>query len=176
MKKTLSTIKTLVTQTAAEVKKDKVPTLAAALSFFAVFSVVPGVVLLVTIVGSFLGEETTRAEVISQFQLWLGEGGARFVQSALEARAESEADGMLASLVSVGILLVAATRFFAELQYALNRVWDVEPEEGTRLPELVRKRLLSAVLMATIAVSSARRSWRARCCRRWRSTRFRSER
>lgn len=144
--------KNLVTETVEEVRKDNVTTLAASLAYFAVFSIVPAVVLLITVGGAFLGEEATREEVLAQLHMWIGVAGVNFVDQAIEHRAESGAGGVWATVISAGLLLIGATRFFAELQFALNMVWEVEPRREKHLLELLRKRALSVVLILFLVV------------------------
>lgn len=155
-------VKRLILETSRGVQTHNVPTLAAALAFFATFSVVPGVILLVAVGGMFLGEQATRAEVLAQLQLWIGTTGADFVEGAVANRAESDGASFWASTAGVALVLVGATRFFAELQFALNTVWDVEPRRRVRFLEILRKRALSFALIlvlvlfliASIAVSA----------------------
>ena len=76
----------------------------------------------------------------------------------------SETDkGLVAGLISLGVLLVGATTVFAELQSALDRIWHVpEAEKPQGIWAILRARLLSFglilglvfLLMVSLAVST----------------------
>src|SRR5690606_13605531 len=60
--------------------------------------------------------------------------------------------GVLASLIGIGLLLFGATGVVAQLQLALNRVWEVEPDPqigGVR--NFVVKRILSLGMILAVA-------------------------
>ncbi len=151
MKRFIENVRRLVVETSRELQKDHVPTLAASLSFFAVFSIVPVVLLLITVAGTLVGVDETRDQLMSQLHMWVGPTGASFIESALEQRSSSASGNQWASIISIVLVIVGSTRFFAELQYALNTVWDVEPKDRLPILEILRKRVLSAILMACLA-------------------------
>lgn len=132
----------------AEWKKDNVSTLASSLAYYATFSIVPMLIMTIAIGGMIFGEETTRQELIGQLHLWLGDTGAEFIEKAIEAdHSASPRSGIVATMVSLGVLVVGATRFLAELQAALNRVWEVVPTRKAFWDQ-VRKRILSFGIIA----------------------------
>ncbi len=48
------------------------------------------------------------------------------------------------------MLIVAATAVFAQLQSALNRIWEVTPKKGSFVADFLRKRMLSFALVVGI--------------------------
>jgi membrane protein len=89
------------------------------------------------------GEEAARGEIYLQLQGLLGTTGARAVQSLLES-ARRPADNVPAAVFGVGLLFVAATSVFAELQDSLDRIWRApQRPRSLGLWGLVRARLLS---------------------------------
>ncbi len=131
-----------------EWKQDNVSTLASSLAYYATFSIVPMLMITIAIGGMVFGEETTRQELLTQLQLWIGDTGAEFIERALEADgAGHPKSGLVATLVSLGVLVVGATRFLSELQASLNRVWEVAPTRRA-FWDSVRKRILSFGIIA----------------------------
>ena len=125
-----------------EWQQDKVSLLAAALAYYTVFSVTPLLVIAIAITGAVFGEDAAKGEIIQQINNLVGEQGVQVIEIGL-ANANQPQLSSMASLISVVILLVGASGVFAQLQEALNTVWDVKLKSGGGLGQFLRKRLLS---------------------------------
>jgi membrane protein len=99
---------------------------------------------------------------VAQLQGLIGPDGASLVQSLVAAASDRD-KGLVASLISTGVLLVGATTVFAELQSALDRIWHVPPaQKPSGIVATLRARLLSFglilgmvfLLMVSLAVSA----------------------
>lgn len=124
-------------------RADYAPSMGAALAYYTVFSVAPLILIVISVVGLVFGEEAARGEILEQLSGLMGADGARTVQSMLEAL-NKPTQGVVATVVGVGLLLVGATTVFGELQDALDRIWRAPArEEGGGLLSLLRTRLLS---------------------------------
>ena len=96
--------------------------MSAAMSFYGMFSVAPLLLLLVALLGYVVDRNVVESSLIEQVQSLVGAKGAEVVQAAI-ASAQQPGDGLLASLLAFGLLVVGATGVFAELQSALERLW-----------------------------------------------------
>ena len=132
-----------------EWQQDKVSLLAAALAYYTVFSVTPLLVIAIATAGAVFGQDTARNEIVQQINALVGEQGAQVIEIAL-ANANQPQLGSLASIISLIILLVGASGVFAQLQEALNTVWDVKPKSDRGLGQFLRKRLLSFGMVLAI--------------------------
>ncbi len=122
---------------------DHAQSMGAALAFYTIFSVAPLLLIVIAVAGFVFGEEAARGEIYGQLQGMLGSNGALAVQGLLEG-ARRPADSVPAAAFGVGVLFVAATTVFAELQDALDRIWRApQRPESSGLWGLVRARLLS---------------------------------
>ena len=123
---------------------------AAALSFYAAFSLGPILIIVVT-VGSLLADTSTlTASILSEIEHLVGEQGRALAQAMLE-NAQSSPRGLYA-LVASGALLVGATTAFAELKDSLDDIFkNNRPPEKAALWQLLRTRLLSFGLVLTLA-------------------------
>lgn len=121
--------------------------LAAALAFYTLFSLAPVLIVIITMVGVFLGEEAVRGEIAGGIEHLVGPAAAEAVQEAIR-RSRIEESGILPTLVGVGVMLFGATTVFAQLHKALNRIWDVTTQ-STRsgLVNVVVSRGLSLLLV-----------------------------
>jgi membrane protein len=120
----------------------------AALAFYTLVSLAPVLVVAVTIAGAVFGEEATRRELVGQVELLAGREPALAVEQVLAETASTRFEGSTGWL-GVAILLVSASAVFAQLQSALNSVWEVAPQPH-RLRAFLRKRLLSFGLVLTV--------------------------
>lgn len=124
-------------------KEDYASSLGAALAFYTIFSIAPLLIIVIAVAGTVWGEDAVRGEIIRQLGGLVGPEGASGIQSLIKS-ADKPTQGFFATLVSVVILAVGATRVFAELQSALDRIWQVpSKQKRAGLWALFRARLLS---------------------------------
>src|SRR5690606_16446735 len=108
---------------------DYAPSMGAAIAFYTVFSLAPLVMIVIGIAGFFWGEDAVRGELLRQIGGMVGENGAAAIEGVIRSGAEESDQGAAAGLISAGVLLVGATTVFAELQRALDRIWEVPVQE-----------------------------------------------
>ena len=146
-----SRVVALAKTTFKELADDDVPTLAAAIAYYTVFSLPPLLVIIVAIAGVVFGPDAVARSIASQVDSVAGADGARAIRTMIE-NAGTMGSGLGAKLAGIAALLFGATGAFAQLQKALNRAWEVEEtkEEGG-IKGLILKRLLSFGMVVTIA-------------------------
>lgn len=121
---------------------DYAPSMGAALAYYTLFSIAPLLLIVVSVAGLVFGMDAARGEISEQLQGLMGEQGARAVEGLLE-RVNQPAAGMVSTVIGAAFLLVGATTVFAELQDALDRIWDVPRQRDGGLWGLLHTRLLS---------------------------------
>jgi membrane protein len=122
-------------------------TYAAAVAFYSCLSLAPLLALCLWIT-SFLGAGAQRAVVDEMVKL-AGLQTGEAIRSVTEASETSPGAG-LAGVLGIVTLLLGATAVFAELQAAMNRIWDVTLEPGRGVWAWIRKRLLSLGMIVVI--------------------------
>ncbi|RYG10664.1 MAG: YihY/virulence factor BrkB family protein, partial [Burkholderiales bacterium] len=141
---------------------DYAPSMGAAISYYTVFSIAPLLIIVIAVAGFVWGRDAVQGEIIGQLNGLIGQEGATGVQALIES-ANKPAKGLIATIVSIGVLVVGATTVFAELQSALDRVWDVPPAEKVGgIWGTLRARLLSLgfilglgfLLMVSLVISA----------------------
>ena len=146
----ISAIGSLLKQTYVEWQRDKVSRLAAALAYYTAFALAP-VLIIAIAVASFLFEQSTvQSRIIDQLQGLLGQDGADMVQEMLTNAQAPDSQSFLATVVSVGLLIIGASGLFIQLQDALNTVWNVQARTDQGIWRLVRDRLLSFGMVLVI--------------------------
>lgn len=123
-----------------------VPSLAAAIAFYAIFSLAPLLIIVITIAGFIWGAQAARGEVFAQLADYVGQQAAEVIRSALRNLHNSRHGG-LAMIVGLVTLVIAATGVMVELQAAMNVIWGVGPSRRGAVWDFLRQRLLSLALV-----------------------------
>jgi membrane protein len=128
--------------------------MAAALSFYTMLSLSPLLLIVVSAAGLVWGEDSVRAQILTQMRELIGTAGAGAVRTVLD-RSAFTGHTVTSMVIGVLTLIFGATTVFVELQSALNRIWKVEtsPQATTRpalLWSLVRTRLLALALIFVV--------------------------
>lgn len=133
----------LCTESIRRWNDDYAQSMGAALAYYAMFSIAPLLLIVISLTGIFFGPEAIRGEIFSQLRGLMGDDGALAVQQLLESVSQPE-KSLLATLIGAIVLTIGATTVFGELQDDLDRIWKVpvrEKEAG--LWRLIRNRILS---------------------------------
>ena len=139
----------LLQETFKEWQEDKASRIAAALAYYTVFSISPLLVIAIAIAGAFFGQETAQEQITSQLTQLVGEDGVKPILMALNNISQPEIRG-IASWISIGVLILGASGIFAQLQDALNTVWNVKPQPGQGILPFIRKRVTSFLMVLAI--------------------------
>ena len=115
----------LTKEAAASWVKHKDAQRGAALAYYSIFSLGPLMVIAIAIAGLVFGQEAVRGEVGLQLKGLLGDAGAQAVDAML-AGASKPQQGIVATVLGIGLLLIAAVGVVVQLKDALNTVWEVE--------------------------------------------------
>ncbi len=139
----------LTRETFIEWNRDGASRLAAALAYYTIFSLAPLLLILIAVAGFFFGQLRAREGILRELEGLLGSSGMEYVRALLNTTWEPTT-GIIASIVGLCVLLIGATGAFAQLQEALNIIWESPPRRGKGLWSLIRQRLLSFSLVLTI--------------------------
>ena len=95
----------------------------AALSFYTIFFIVPLLMLVLIMVGPFLGNEYIKTAIVGQVHTFINGQSADFIQSIMTTLSEVKFS-FFAILVSISTLIVGALGVFYELKNSLDDLWD----------------------------------------------------
>ena len=126
--------------------EDNAPSMGAALTFYAILSLAPVLIVATAVAGLGFWQKVAEAEVLRQMQALVGETTARVLQTAIQS-ANRPALGVIASTIGIGTILVGASGAFVELQDALNKIWRVKRKSEGILLGAIRRRFLSFSLV-----------------------------
>jgi membrane protein len=158
----INDILTLLKRTVQEWSEDKASRLAAALSYYTIFSLAPLLVIVIAIAGLVFGEEAAQQQLVGQIEALVGEEGAFAIQEMIAGASQTE-DNILAAAVGFVVLLFGAAGVFGQLQDALNTMWEVKPKEGRGIMGIIKDRFISFgmvlgigfLLLVSLVISAA---------------------
>ena len=123
---------------------------AGSLAFFTLFSIAPVMIVIVSVIGVFYGQEAAEGQIVMQLQDTIGKEAAETVQAAV-SRSSLKGGGLVATVAGVLAMLVGATTVFGQMQNALNAIWTVVPKPSRNSIMLfLRKRLTSLTIVLAV--------------------------
>jgi membrane protein len=146
----LRTTARLIADTVTGWWRDDGPRLGAALSYYTAFSLAPVLILSVGVAGLVFGAEAASGRIVAELRGLMGPDGARAIQTLIERASLRSDAGWSATVFGIATILFGASGAFAELQHALNAIWNAKPARRRGLMPLLRTRLLSFSMVLAI--------------------------
>lgn len=134
-----------------EFRRDKAPLLAAAIAYYATFSIGPILLIAAAVAGFVFGEAAVQGRITEEIGGLVGRDGAEAIEGMIRS-ARSPANGTVATTIGVITLILGAAGLFNHLQQAINIAWGVEPPEHDggivhSIWETIRDRFLSFTMV-----------------------------
>jgi len=120
---------------------DQASSISAALAFYCAFSLAPLLVIAVAVIGWIVGAQAADAHIGAQLTALFGKSTANMIVEAMHAAQRTH--GIVATLVSIGTLILGATTVFSALQSALQQIWGVRDDAPAGWRGFVRTRIVS---------------------------------
>jgi len=144
----------LLKTTLSEWNEDNAARLAAALSYYATFSIPALLVLLIALAGLIGRGSSAQLRISDYLQRVIGPQGKTFLENIISARGISPSTNILATIIGVVTLLFGAFGIFGELHNALNTILGVEPKPTQGIFDSL-KRLVTQRFVSFLMVSGA---------------------
>lgn len=119
----------------------------AAISFYALFSLAPMLVIIIAIAGSFYDRSYAESLVFEQLKAFVGENGAKQIEEMLAQAAQPRANRM-ATMIGIGVLVFASTSMLTEVRETLNQIFRAVPRHKPIINYLVSRGLSLALVLA----------------------------
>ena len=126
-------------------------TLSAALSYYMIFSIAPVIVIVITLVGEFLGPHAAQGEVKDQLQGILGQSGAIQIENIIKSVYNPGKTFITTALATI-FLVAGATTVFGQLRTSLNTLWEVKPHAKRPVLEFILSRVFSFGMIICVAL------------------------
>lgn len=142
-------LKCTIKQAVRGLMRDDLFSMAAALAFYAMLSLAPLLILLVTL-GGIIGPDTQQ-KLIEKVQSSMGEQAGQAVGQLIENAKAKPMAMKFSAIAGIVTTLLAATAVLGHLQKYLNRIFGVRLKKGF-LFKLIYKRLMSLLLLLGIGL------------------------
>ena len=152
---TLKFILRLIYDAYIEWSHDRAARLGAALAYYALFSIAPLLVIMITIAGSVYGEAAAKGQIVNAISDQIGPEAALGVEELL-AGIYTTGSSLFTTLISAVILIYGATNLFSQLRDALNTLWNVRPKRRSHffggILEIAWDRFIAAVMVISVSI------------------------
>jgi len=139
----------LVKETFNKWQADEAQRLGASLAYYALFSMAPLLVIVIAIVG-FVYKGNTVGEIQHQMESLVGPAPAKTIAEAVH-NMNTFGHGIVATIVSLIVLMLGAADVFSELHTTMNRIWKVPPKRYPALIGLLRDKFASFAMVVGVA-------------------------
>ena len=127
--------------------------LAAALAYYGMFAFAPVIFIALWVAGLFFDQISAADQFYTRIDNLFGPELTMFIQDTVESLGQSTGEGsILATLISIGALLMAASGMFYQLLFALNKIWGVPVPERGQANGMIRQRLFSFLMVIGVGL------------------------
>ena len=132
---------------------DRCSDLAAALSYYTIFSIPPLIILALLVLGIFMSPAEVQQLIQSQTGGYMGPQAAAGIQTIMQNARQPAMGRGLVGIIGGAALVFSALGYFLSLQSALNRAWDVAPDPKlSMVKHFLLQRLSGFIAMVVIAI------------------------
>ena len=142
----LNTAKSTITQWI----EDEPFQLAAALSYYTLFSLAPLMIIVIAIAGFAFGREAAQNQIVETLQGMVGQDSAKAIQDMIQNASNESKKGIVSTVFGVIALLFGAGGVVGQLQTSLNKIWGVTTKPGQGIRGFVRQRFVSFSMVLAI--------------------------
>jgi membrane protein len=130
--------------------EDEPFSLAAALSYYTLFSLAPLLIIAIAVAGFVFGREAAENQVVETLRGLVGQESAKAIQAIIAEAGYRPRAGAFSTALGITMLLIGAGGVVGQLQLSLNRIWRVAAKPGQSIWGFIRQRFISfAMVLAT---------------------------
>jgi membrane protein len=142
----------LLKETYVEWRKDNAPQLGAALAFYTIFSLAPLCIIIIAVIGYFLGKEPVQLYIIHQMTEFVGRDNALNIMTMIQ-KDFRPGSGVYASILAFIIMLFGSSFVVVMLKNAMNTIWGVN-QYYSGIIATIKDRLISCVIVLLLILIS----------------------
>jgi membrane protein len=121
--------------------------LAAALSYYTLFSLAPILIIAIAVAGLFFGHEAATNQIVHALQSLVGQESAKAVQEMIQNASSKPKTGIISTVLGIGVLIFGAGGVVGQLQSSLNRIWGVTSKPGRGIWSFMWERFVSLAMV-----------------------------
>ena len=121
--------------------------LAAALSYYTLFSLAPILIIAIAVAGLFFGREAATNQIVHTLQSLVGQESAKAIQGMIQNASSKPKTGIISTVLGIGVLIFGAGGVVGQLQSSLNRIWGVTSKPGRGIWSFMWERFVSLAMV-----------------------------
>jgi membrane protein len=127
---------------------------AAAMAYYAIFSIVPIIYITLLIANMFFEELSISEQFYAIASEYFGEELVIYLQEGIASLAETADSGtILTSVIGMVSIIFSASLIFSQIHYILNKIFQVPSQPRDMTKQMIRSRLLTfAILLGVVLV------------------------
>lgn len=128
--------------------------MAASLSYFSLFAIIPVSLVTISIFNFFLSYTTMQDSLIHEIYSIASNQEAQTIETVILNTQKLIQTNSIIHLIGIASLIVGATTLFVQLQHTLNTLWEISDEDHHTVRVKVYKRIiaLAFVLLSSVAL------------------------
>ncbi|MGI4751047.1 MAG: YihY/virulence factor BrkB family protein [Janthinobacterium lividum] len=123
--------------------------LSAALAYYTVFALAPLLMLVISLISTFLGKDAIQNNIYPQIKSYVGSSAALQIQEMIKSISLS-GKTTIAIVTSVITLVIGATSIFMEIQDSINIIWRVKAKPKKGWVKMLTNRLISFSMIISL--------------------------
>lgn len=135
----------LLRETYVEWRKDNAPQLGAALAFYTIFSLAPLCIIIIAVIGYFLGKESVQIYMIKEMTEFIGKDNALNIMMTIE-KSHNPGSDIYATILAFLLMLFGSSFVVVMLKNAMNTMWGVK-QYSSGIITTIKNRLISCIIV-----------------------------
>lgn len=123
----------------------------AALAYYTVFSFLPMIVIVISLLGIFFGEAAVSGELFKQLKDVLGTDGASQVESILKQQ-QLQHNNSWTAIIGFLTLALSATGMFNQMHASFNAIWNIKAKPRSGVLSYIKKHFISLATLLLLGL------------------------
>lgn len=121
----------------------------ASLAYYAVFSILPIIVIVTSLLGLFFGKEAVSGEIYAQLKDTLGDNTAIQIQQIIKNQHLNH-NNVITTIIGVATLGFGASGMFSQIHNSFNSIWNIKAKPKSSVLKYLYKHLFSFTVMVLL--------------------------
>ncbi len=118
----------------------------ASLAYYAVFSLLPMIIIITSILGVFFGKQAVSGEIYTQLKDVLGNDASIQIQNIIKNQ-HTNHNSILTSIIGFATLAFSASGMFSQIHNSFNSIWNIKAKPKSSLLKYLSKHLASFLIL-----------------------------
>lgn len=133
----------------------------AALAYYTVFSILPMVIIIISIFGLIWGEKAVAGDIYLELRSIIGNDAALSFQNIIKSQ-HTQHNSLITTIIGFATLALSSSGMFNQLHGSFNRIWNIEAKPKSSLISYLSKHFISFsiliglffIIMVSISINS----------------------